>query len=86
MTPPDTNLKKQKRRHRFPLVGMAIIAVFAIGVIIYWILEEVATAPGPQDESEAATPADDPEGEGNAPPSDPAEPVEPDDPDVETQP
>jgi len=30
MTPPDTNLEKQRRRHRPALYGMAFVAIFAI--------------------------------------------------------
>ncbi len=45
MTPPDTDLKKQERRHIGPLIGMAVVVIFGIGIIVYWIGEEVATAP-----------------------------------------
>ncbi|MFG6660890.1 hypothetical protein [Sulfitobacter sp. 915] len=45
MTPPDANLKKQERRHIGPLIGMAVVVIFGIGIIIYWMGEEVATAP-----------------------------------------
>lgn len=37
MTPPDTNLKKQKRRHRGPLFGIAIAVLFGVGIILYWV-------------------------------------------------
>ena len=45
MTPPDANLKKQERRHFGPLIGMAVVVIFGIGIIVYWMGEEVATAP-----------------------------------------
>ena len=45
MTPPDANLKKQERRHIGPLIGMAAVVIFGIGIIVYWMGEEVATAP-----------------------------------------
>jgi len=45
MSPPDTNLQKQKRSHIIPLIGMALVVIFGIGIIVYWTGEEVATAP-----------------------------------------
>ncbi|MFG6581489.1 hypothetical protein ACGYK1_19090 [Sulfitobacter sp. 1A13191] len=45
MTPPDANLKKQERSHIGPLIGMAAVVIFGIGIIVYWMGEEVATAP-----------------------------------------
>ena len=50
MSPPDTNLKKQEGRHKWPLIGMAIVVIFGIGIIVFWTGEEVATAPGTEDE------------------------------------
>ncbi|NUH67178.1 hypothetical protein HTT03_17980 [Sulfitobacter sp. S0837] len=45
MSPPDTNLKKQERRHVVPLIGMALVVIFGIAIIVWWTGEEVATAP-----------------------------------------
>ncbi|MEX3314679.1 hypothetical protein [Sulfitobacter sp. PS-8MA] len=45
MSPPDTNLKKQERRHIGPLIGIALVVIFGVGIIVYWTGEEVATAP-----------------------------------------
>ncbi|SDG39900.1 hypothetical protein [Sulfitobacter delicatus] len=45
MSPPDTDLKKQERRHMGPLIGIALVVIFGIGIIVYWTGEEVATAP-----------------------------------------
>lgn len=42
MSAPHTNIKVQKRRHRGPLIGMAVVVVFAVGLIIYWLFEEAA--------------------------------------------
>ena len=50
MSAPDTNAKKQKRRHKVPLLGMAFVVLIGVGVIVYWIGEEVATAPPSPDE------------------------------------
>ncbi len=34
MSAPDTNLKKQKRRHKGPLVGMTIAVLLALALLI----------------------------------------------------
>lgn len=43
MSAPDTNLEKQKRRHKVPLLGMKGIIVFAalmlIGLVFYTVLQ-----------------------------------------------
>lgn len=52
MSPPDVNLDKQKRRHWAPLAGMALAAIFGIGIILYWVMEEFATAPTPEEVDE----------------------------------
>ena len=54
MTPPDTNPKTQARRHWPAVIAMAVAVVFGVAVILYWIGEEVVTAPG-QDEAPAAS-------------------------------
>ncbi len=41
MSAPDTNLEKQKRRHRGPLIGMALGVLF-VGVIFLWMTGVVA--------------------------------------------
>ncbi len=50
MSPPDTNLKKQESRHKWPLIGMALVVIFGVGIIVYWTGEEVATAPETEEE------------------------------------
>ncbi|MEM7644364.1 MAG: hypothetical protein AAF366_17840 [Pseudomonadota bacterium] len=37
MTAPDTNLKKQKKRHAGPLIGFVAVVVFA-GIILFAFL------------------------------------------------
>lgn len=49
MSSPDTNVEKQKQRHRGPLVGMAIAAIFGIGLILLWVFGVFATAPETDD-------------------------------------
>lgn len=43
MSAPDTTLDKQKRRHRGPLIGMALAGAFGLMLILYWLFEEAAT-------------------------------------------
>ena len=48
MSAPDTNLEKQERRHRGPLIGMAIAVIFA-GILGFIFLadggDEITGAP-----------------------------------------
>ena len=37
MSPPDTTIEKQKRRHRGPLWGIGLAVVFAFGLFVWWI-------------------------------------------------
>ncbi len=48
MSAPRTNFSTQKRRHRGPLIGMALVALFGVLLIVYWIFEEAATADNPE--------------------------------------
>ena len=86
MSPPDTNLNKQKRRHRYPLIGMAFVVLFGVGVILYWIAEEAALAPGPETIEEGASPGDIREGEVQVPPAAPTGEIGPGDPEIEVNP
>lgn len=68
MSAPDTNLKKQARRHRGPLVGMAIAVILAVA-FLGWLLvrtlvvepeppEQPAQAPAGQTQSDTGIPAE----------------------------
>jgi hypothetical protein len=83
MTPPDTNLEKQKRRHRGPLIGISLAVAFAVGAFIYWMTEVAHYAPGPQDSDEQSAPAEIHEGTGDASANTPSKTIEPSDPEVE---
>ncbi|MFN3724491.1 MAG: hypothetical protein ACK4VZ_15785 [Paracoccaceae bacterium] len=51
MSAPNTNLEKEKRRHRGPLVGMIAAVVIVILGFVWWLGQEAAQtdiAPGPQ--------------------------------------
>ncbi len=62
MSAPQTNLEKQKRRHKGPLIGMAAVVLFGVGLIGYWLIEESAMSENPvgsdteQDGGTAPTP------------------------------
>lgn len=47
MSAPQTNIEKQKRRHIVPLLGMALVVLFGLGLIIYWQFEEAAQGDSP---------------------------------------
>jgi len=53
---PETDPQRERRRHRGPLVGMAAVALFGVGLIVYWILEEAATTDAPADPSSVEVP------------------------------
>ena len=81
MSAPDTNTKKQTKRHWGPLLGILLVVCFGVGIILYWVGEEVATAPedeSPATESPTATETQD--GDVNVPASAPVEEAEPIDP------
>ena len=42
MSAPQTNIDKQKRRHRGPLVGMAVVVTF-VGLLLFWWLGQEAS-------------------------------------------
>lgn len=50
MSAPKTNIETQKRRHFGPLLGMALVAVFGVGLIVYWQFEEAAQGDSPGNE------------------------------------
>ena len=53
MSAPKTNLETQKRQHIVPLVGMALAAIFGVGLIVYWQFEEAAQGASPGEAPEA---------------------------------
>lgn len=61
MSAPRTNLEKQKRRHIGPLIGMAVVVLFGVVLMVYWLFEEAAESDvPPQDETIESAPADTP--------------------------
>ena len=48
MSAPDTNIKKQKRWHRAPLIGMAVVVLFGVAMIFFWLMHEIANSNPPE--------------------------------------
>lgn len=78
MSAPNTNLEKQERRHRGPLIGITagllFVAVLLFGYIFFIATPEVDTPDTTPPGEAVPTPSPDPQI--NAPPSD-ARPVDP---------
>ena len=53
MTPPDSNIEKQKRRHRPALIGIAAAGLFALIVVLALLF---ATTDGERPLTDQATP------------------------------
>lgn len=49
MSAPQTNIEKQRRRHRGPLIGMALVVVFGVLLITWWLFEEASQAASPSE-------------------------------------
>lgn len=47
MSAPHTNIDKQTRRHRWPLIGMAVAVVIGVGSTFFWLTDEVAEGDPP---------------------------------------
>ena len=48
MSAPQTNIEKQKRRHRGPLVGMIVVVLAVTLGYLWWVGYEVAESNPPQ--------------------------------------
>ncbi|MBN8189772.1 hypothetical protein JF540_24085 [Salipiger thiooxidans] len=49
MSPPDTNTRRQARRHWPVFIALALVVLFGVGIILYWVGEEAAQAPEPDE-------------------------------------
>ncbi|PZX46106.1 hypothetical protein LY56_01076 [Roseinatronobacter thiooxidans] len=58
MTAPDTNLKKQKKRHKGPLIGMAVAVTVAVVFLLWMLSNNLGTEVTDEDQ---AAPAQDEE-------------------------
>ena len=50
MSAPDTDVEKQTKSHKTPLVGMAIGAVFALGLLVALVVYTTADGNEPGDD------------------------------------
>lgn len=57
MSAPDTNLKKQGRRHRGPLIGIAVALTVGSLLLLWLIVRVFSDAPGPNGEQAPTPPA-----------------------------
>ncbi|ODM41187.1 hypothetical protein [Cereibacter johrii] len=48
MSASDNDIEKQKRRHRGPLIGIAVVVIFALGYMVWWFGHEVSEGTAPQ--------------------------------------
>jgi hypothetical protein len=47
LSAPRTDIETQKRRHIVPLIGMAVVVIFGVGLIFFWQAEEAAQGDSP---------------------------------------
>ena len=48
MSAPQTNIEKQKRWHRAPLIGMVVVVVFGVAMIFFWLMHESGNSNPPK--------------------------------------
>lgn len=48
MSAPQTNIEKQQRRHRGPLIGMAVLVTVVLVGLVWWLAHEAAGTEQPQ--------------------------------------
>jgi hypothetical protein len=53
MSSPEPELERQARRHIGPLLGMALVVVFAGLLFLYWLYDEVESSTQPTAEDSA---------------------------------
>lgn len=47
MSAPRTNIEKETRRHRWPLIGMALAVAFGVLLMLFWLFEEASQTDQP---------------------------------------
>ncbi len=55
MSAPQTNIEKQKRWHKGPLIGIALVTLFGVSMVFIWLMGEAANGKKPGDPQPAAT-------------------------------
>lgn len=58
MSQSEENLERQKRRHKGPLIGYIVIALFVAGAVLWWVFSDEPGAQTLEDEPAAATAPD----------------------------
>ena len=69
MSPPDTNLDKQKKRHKAPLTGMWMVVIFAGVLLIALATWQAYTGNEPRDASDDEDLGAEVEGPAETPPA-----------------
>ncbi len=86
MANPDPNLRpdlrRERERHAGPLIGIALVVIFAVALLFWWLMDEAAEAPGPnttieQNDIDVVPPAAEGEGATDLPAEAPADVVTP---------
>lgn len=55
MSAPQTDIETQKRWHRGPLIGMALVTLFGLAMVFIWLMGEAANGRKPGDSETAPT-------------------------------
>lgn len=48
MSHSENNMERQKRRHKGPLIGFAVLGILVVGLIIWWLAAEFGRSDGPE--------------------------------------
>lgn len=82
MANPDPNLRpylrRERERHAGPLIGIALVVIFAVALLFWWLMDEAADSPGPnmtieQNDVDIVPPAAEGEGATDLPAEAPAD-------------
>lgn len=57
MSAPRTDIEKQKRWHRGPLIGMGLAVIVGVGLIFFWLMKESADGASPGSEDQQQSPS-----------------------------
>jgi hypothetical protein len=78
LSAPQTNIEKQKKRHRGPLISMAFVVMVAVPLFLLWFAPEEEEGVDPEMVEPLPTEGTTPPTEGVAPPTEgtPAPPTE----------
>ncbi|QDL92718.1 hypothetical protein FDP22_13550 [Paroceanicella profunda] len=60
MSAPDTDIRNQKKQHRWPLLGMALAVLVGVGLIVLWFFELAYEGDEPGETSHISAPESQP--------------------------